>query len=230
MKKLLIAAAMMGALAAYQASATTLNVNVSRLGGYFTYAGGEFDITSVSPDPTFNSIVANNYVAGTTSIGGGFETFCMSMSVLLQPNPQTGTPLNTVSSGIQYLYRQFAAGTLSGYNYTGTTPADNSGTSLRAQSAAELQAAIWYLEGNSWSAIASEEDNWDSAQQTAAENFVTMAGSASGDYGVRLLYLTYGNTEAQPMLIAVPDGGSTVMLMGIALAGFWLVSRKLQRA
>jgi hypothetical protein len=45
---------------------------------------------------------------------------------------RVSTPLNL---GIAYLYKEFAAGTLDGYNYT----------SGRATSAVELQYAIWYL-------------------------------------------------------------------------------------
>lgn len=228
MKKLIIAAALMGALAAYQASA--FSVNVSRIGGYYNYAGGEFDVTSVSSDSLFNSIVANNYVAGTTSINGGLETFCLSITTELLPNPQNATLVGGVSSAIQYLYRQFAAGTLA-YDYLDTTPADNSGTSGRAQSAIALQAAIWYLDGASWTQIASKENGWTTANQTAAQAYVDLGNAApSSDYGVKELYLTSSGNPSQPMLIAVPDGGSTVILLGFALVGCWFVSRKLQRA
>lgn len=235
MKKFYMAVALAGVLASYQCSALTLNVNVGRLDGYYTYSGGEFDITSVNSDPTFNQIVQHNYVPGLTSINGGFETFCLDPVTELQGNPQIGTVvMSGVSAGTGWLYRQFASGTLAGYDYADTTPG-GSGNSGRAQSAMALQIAIWELQGYSQAVILSESSLATPTVLADAANFVSMASGASGDSGVGMLQLSYAGVDgqpitSQPMLIAVPDGGMTAMLLGMALAGFGLISRKLRRA
>jgi hypothetical protein len=47
-----------------------------------------------------------------------------------------------------------------------------------------------------------------------------------GEYGVYVLNLTSGTTNNQDQLILVPDGGLTVMLLGLGVGGLALISRK----
>ena len=182
-------------------------------------------------------LFADNYVAGLTSINGGIETFCIQLDVGLQANPldATWTP-GGVAGGTSYLYRQFVDGTLTGYAYSPTLPG-GSGNSARAQSALTLQMAIWNLQGFTWAQIEGEEGTAASAAQIAAAKAYVILGLANpGNYNVDALVLT-GTSSAtglavpsQDMLIAVPDGGSAVMLLGIAMGGLVMVSRKLRKA
>ena len=102
--------------------------------------------------------------------------------------------------------------------------------------------AIWTLEGtynygslandllNPWIKMAADQfGGGTSGLQTA------ILANVSGGYGVGTLDLTWaaGNasgvaagTPAQSMLTLLPDGGTTVALLGMALACLALVSRK----
>jgi PEP-CTERM motif. len=95
--------------------------------------------------------------AATTSGANYFQTFCVEPTRILDPNDVNAGKLNyannrtsTVRNGLTnestvltlgaaYLYKEFAAGTLTGYNYTGAN---------HARDAALLQDAIWYLTGH----------------------------------------------------------------------------------
>lgn len=217
MKKVLFLAALTGALAV---RAMALEVDVNRNPGYFTTPGGEFTITSVNPsDPAFAAILS--HYDASTMVGGGFQTFCLSEDTALLGNPQlaTLTP-NGVAIGVAWLYQQFVQQTLPLYNYT-----PGSG---RAASAFALQNAIWTLEG------------LNNVDPPAGAGYVALAVShfgtlsaaeaaANGAFGVDALNLTSLTGDvSQPMLALVPDGASTIMLLGFALSGIGLVSRKLR--
>jgi len=94
--------------------------------------------------------------SGYDSLAGGdyFQTFCVNAYQSFYPNERTTGKLNydaasgTTSTfvpniclkvGVDYLYKEFAAGTLAGYNY-------DYGTN-RINTAVELQDAIWFLMG-----------------------------------------------------------------------------------
>jgi hypothetical protein len=133
------------------------------------------------------------------------------------------------------LYYEFATGNLAGYDYnTGNTSAD---AAMRLNDAGELQSAIWYFMGET-SAIPS---GWPSP---TGDQFVTLADSVLGsvnafdsngtggtNYNVSIMELTDANDNAaQNQLIlgsndgqSVPDGGWTVVLLGISLAGLFFI-------
>jgi hypothetical protein len=225
MRKLCLLIALTGSLASYQCSALTVNIN--RYGNYGQSPGGEFTVTlaaSDAGDPVFQTIL-NSYDASTT-VNGGFETFCISSTTGILGNPQdaTLTP-NGVVVGTAWLYSQFVKQAPAlGYDYT-----PGAG---RVASAWALQNAIWELQGTTV------------YDYTAAAGYFNMAvaffGSAAlaevaanGAYGIDAMDLTYvnpngGRVQSQPMLVAVPDGGVTAILLGLALGGIGLVSRKIR--
>ena len=236
MKKLCMFSALVGITMAFQCSALT--VDVTRVDGYYTYPGGEFNIASVDPsDPQFLQILG--HYAPSAIVNGpngvGFETFCNSGNTGLQGNPQNASLIpNNVSLGGAWLYSQFASGILAGYDYN---PSGAGGIfSSRADAAYALQNALWSLNGTGDDDLNTGAYGYDYFMNLAFGMFGNSeTNAANGAYGVEELYLTYtspngGQTVAQPMLAFVPDGGSTVILLGMALTGIGVFTRRFLRA
>lgn len=243
MKKISLLVALAGALTSIQCFA--LDVNVNRYAGYVgvvpnEFEGGEFSITGATPadtaNPVYQGIISHYNAVAISTVDGGFESFCLDISQPLLPNPQSATPSITgVSKGVAWLYAQFVSGNLAayGYDYTvgGAAAAGGTGTG-RANSAFQLQNAIWELQG---------QTGYDAA---AAAGFVADAIAATGSladalapanglFGVGSLILQYPTRDgslSQPMLAMVPDGGSTLILLGLMLGGMAFISRKLVSA
>ncbi len=208
MRKLLTMLAVVGALAASQCFA--LNVNVNRLPGYFAGDGGEFNV---------NPIIGNGY-ASVCIVQGGFETFCSDIhSPIHIPGTYVAQPLVPVGNFlVEYLYNQFARGVLTDYDYTpgpaGTRPA----------SAEALQIAIWNLLGQVG----------PPPSGSLADDFIkdANANAVQGkDYFVSELPLNdLTGKPVQPLFVLQvpnqPDGGLTVLLLGMALTGLGWVSRR----
>jgi hypothetical protein len=138
-----------------------------------------------------------------------------------------GDPLNLsgtgdpVSRGTGWLYSQFAQGTLPGYGYE----AD------RLDSAAALQQAIWYLEDEIPTTYVSGTNVYVDAAITHFGTLDAAKGGTAADFGVYALNLwtgdPYASTGAQDQLFYhVPDGGTTLMLLGGALMGIGALRRK----
>lgn len=227
------------------------------IGTYFdTSDGGEFTLI-----PSDTSLL-NNYASvakvadPNLSSAVGFQSFCLEISIGYPPIPGIPTnPLNyavspnilnnpseTITLGTAWLYSQFAAGTLTGYAYSGSaaTFGGTGWTSLRGQSAAALQAAIWYLEGQVTLSQAGGAANPDLALLTTptGSGGLGLASLSSalvsdvGGFNVDVMNIgDPGVYQYQAQLVignstSVPDGGTTVMLMGIALGGLALLKRK----
>ena len=123
-----------------------------------------------------------------------------------------------LTEGAAYLYYEFATGNLSGYNYT---PGGG-----RVTTAGQLQAAIWYFMGEGLA-----------SGFTTSDQFITLADSNLADpfaannslYGVEVLQLTTPGSnpsvadQNQLVLTPVPDGGMTAAMLGMSLAGMFLV-------
>ncbi len=227
MNKLCLLLAASGSLVAFQCQALTVDVNVYRP-NYSTSPGGEFTVTldpSDAGDPMF-AYIYHNY-ASVATLNGGFETFCVNESIPFNsPANATLTP-GAITAGTAFLYYEFAKGNLVGYDYT------TLGATGRGLSAWELQNAIWKLQGQTVYDQSAASVFLTSAQFTSV--FATLADAKvlnNGALGVDQLDLgqVNGSRVYQPMLALVPDGGTTIMLMGIALGGFGLISRKLRRA
>ena len=143
--------------------------------------------------------------------------------------------------GAAYLYQQFALGTLAHYDYS---PAN------RLTDAGLLQAALWYFEGGqSYSGFPSGITG--NQYYTDALNYVEGLGygateltnsvTSEGEFGVEIMNLTAtsGGGAAQNQLVylgggsgltddnpPVPDGGATLALLGVSLAGVAVFYRR----
>jgi hypothetical protein len=238
--KLLAGFALVGATVT-GARADSLLLDVSQYGNLDGYGGGEFTaITDLS---------TSSYAASTL-IGGGFETFCMAYNEEFVPNNwgnstpfdftlgnqilsnPTGAVSSTLTEGTAWLYSQFASGNLAGYDYTNTSSIGRAGT------AEELQIALWWLQQSPGAPAADELFNASNPFETmVVSNFGSIGGamtSAPSDYdGVQIMVVTNSNPSdgstpyAQPQLYYnVPDNGTTVALLGMALVGMVLFKRR----
>ena len=134
------------------ASANTMQVTMNN-GNRQPSPGGEFNASSADFDPGTMGYAASTtfHVAGATNTG--FETFCVETNEFINPGSTYyygisqnainggvgGGHPDPISQGTAWLYLNFAQGSLSGYHYTTG--------SLGNQSAGDLQATIWWLEG-----------------------------------------------------------------------------------
>ena len=241
MKKILIAALAVSLAAATQVGAIV--VNVSAISGYYApgSSGGEFNVTPITGAGYAPSVL----------VGGGFETFCAARNVnisipgtynaVVNANGSyisTLSPLTTatISSGTAYLYSRFATGVLNHYNYTGLgfNGSANPATWLRGDSAYELQLAIWTLDLSyaypDFTVNTFLNDIIGVGKQFASLAAAQAANAPAG-YNVGTLNLsTIGNpsTPVQSMLTLLPDGGTTLMLLGMGFSSLALVSRKIR--
>jgi hypothetical protein len=215
---------------------------VSQLGAY----GGEFTaITGNYSSATSTSkLTALGYVVGKTisTAGGeyGFDTFCLQQTVnVYNGHTEYYEETNTLNPdgpnltvGAAWLYSQFATGALPTADYTSATVA------------AEIQNAIWYLQGETmYNGYTTTNDPFLATNIIGKFGTFAKAEAADslGGYGVEVMALNTGNngsgTCLQDQLILtgqgnngnpthLPDGGMTVGLLGIALAGLALVKRK----
>jgi len=227
MKKTVLACLMAGVLAAPSAFAVSIVKFTDRPGG----PGGEFGA----------DLGANGTV--------DFVTFCLEANEPINPNNSTiyyyqvsqaaisggisgGNP-DPISRATAWLYLQFLSGTLgsfgSQYNYDGS-----------AADANDLQRAIWYLEGEISGTTYGVNNYY--AQLAASQGG---AGDNNGyfDVGVMNIYSRLNSdgtidytTRIQdqltplPSRLTVPDGGTTLSLLGIAMAGLAFVTRRLRTA
>jgi len=204
-----------------QASQVTLNYGSRHSGN-----GGEFNASSADFAPG-----TMGYNAAKTIYNGGFETFCLETNEYFNPGSTynygisqgaihggiSGGDPDLISRGTAWLYLQFAHGTLFGYDYHLNASGD--------ASAAALQATIWYLEGEGGTANSA----FLSLVQSHVSNYTA---DNNGFYGVGALNLWDANgNPAQDQLIltrGVPDGGTTVMLLGAALGVLGMARRFLK--
>lgn len=175
----------------------------------------------------------------------GFETFCLEDDVDFYVGTaynytlgfgiqDPGTSTTSLTAGVAWLYAQFATGNLSGYDY--------SDDEAHLTDAGQLQSVIWYLEGEVNPSNPSLTSDAYAPAPTVANPFyndviAAFGGGAgalaaaeapvdnlSASYGVEVLELNSGGTPAQDQLVylgggRVSDGGSTLILAGLALAG-----------
>lgn len=203
-----------------QANSVELYANAYEYGG-----GGE--ATAV----TTPSYLAN--YAPSAIISGGFETFCLEVAV----DVSVGTPYSytlgqttsegtTLSLGAAYLYYLFGTGELGttagspAYNY-----ANIGGT--RIQDAELMQTAIWALMDQP-NYFGQEVDTDPYYEFTVATFGANVLNPSDGAYGVDVMQLWDPNNVGSPapygyqaQLVLIPDGGSTVLLLG---AGFGLLA------
>lgn len=218
-------------------------------GPYQTGSGGEFTFGISNP-----TLVANGYVSSgltgtknvvTSPVATSFQTFCVEGAEFIGGfgvynaayNNKTVFGNVALTKGAAYIYSQFVTqgnfGGYSGatYNYTGA----------RTTSAALVQNAIWAFMGQEGKTAATEASNpfFNAAISAEGGTFALAdAVATTGYHNVYVLNLTgvSDGKAAQDQLIytegaipnTIPDGGMTVMLLGMGFSGFAFVSRRLR--
>lgn len=238
MKKVILLG--MALLAVFAVQAVAEDIDLERYGGYYTGTGGEFTVEILG---TYLSDYLALYDAKTKNIkqNPSFQSFCLETDEYIDDygndgffailsnkaqlggaNTNSGDP---ISVGTAWLYSQFAIGVLGDYTY-----APGSG---RSASAGLLQNAIWMLE---------DEIAYNGANpfiQRVEEIFGSFANAKADFTGSYVKVLNIYDDAGDPnrrntlnrqdMLIYVPDGGLTVMLLGIGLGSLAFFSRKLRK-
>lgn len=219
-------------------------------GPYQTGVGGEFTLYSTALAGIisgYTPLAQDQWnVTGTTP---NFQTFCVEGNEYIYPNTTSYVSFSgvsfdgdTLTKGAAYLYAQFASGGNFGGNAT-----YNYGVG-RSTTAAELQDAIWALMAGQEGQTAA--NNSSNPFLIAAEDEFggTWAGAdaagGAGYDGVYILELWADNgpvdvqsasTAQQDQLIwegspppspSVPDGGTTMTLLGIGLFGLVIYRRR----
>jgi len=183
-----------------------------------------------------HSPTAGEFILTTSDIGT-FNSFCVETDEFLNiggtyyysvsdhaDNGGVNTNANdALSLGTAWLYSQFRAGTLTGYDH-------NDGDD---QDQVLLQNAIWMLEGE----IAWNGSNVYLALAASAlgglNQLQLQADAGSNNYGVAIMNLwtnANGTGQQQDQLMLVPDGGTTLTLLGLAFGGLAMFSRRARKA
>jgi hypothetical protein len=228
MKKLCIAIALAGALAApaLQAAMTIkpLSDNSTTTGYTGGNNGGEFRASAVSADLLAATVNLQGY-ASTTAGANWFQTFCIERTETFSPNTTYEVQLNNnaiynntsggsdpISMGTAWLYSQFAKGTLNNYDYTYGTG--------RIGSATTLQLALWWLEGEANTGDQSANIFITAIPDAAWRGFNSTV-AANGAFGVKAMNLfdvgklNNYDFRHQDMLVVVPE--PTTVLAGALL-------------
>jgi hypothetical protein len=217
MKRLLLISIVVTLLMATQTMAATVWVERGPVRG--TNGGGQFLLT-LSGD-----LVLNGNVIATS--GKTFISFCLeemeaisydqSYTAIVNPDEAAvwgGTlgGADVISEGTAYLFNK--------YNDTITT----------SQQATDLQAAIWYLEDEI--SLADPTANAYLNELTASFGSINIAKTTNanlGDYNLYVLNLTTETgARAQDQLVHVPDGGLTILLLGLGIGSMALLYRKVK--
>jgi hypothetical protein len=188
-----------------------------------TTGGGEFLVTISNGSTVLDSFITfclqrTEYIDYSTTFKiGGINTYAMTDPVA---NGGNASGYDYISPHTAWLYTQFRAGTLSGYEYN---------TANRWQSANHLQNAIWYFEGE----ITNQSTNPFVVLATQA-----VANGWTGIGNVRAMNLFFpSGGEAQDQLALAPPTAqqvpepATLALLGAGVGvGVWRRFRKQRRS
>lgn len=215
---------------------------VLSVGPYQYDIAGEF---TASTTPTLPVTGYSSYTATAST----FQTFCVQTEVDFSPGSSYSYTMGlsaigsgqaylpgfngSLTTGTAWLYAQFASGGLgSSYDYA------NASGSRRAD-AGLLQAAIWALMGEAvpndgayTTATTANNIYYKMALDNFGDNLAaaTAAVTSSDNDGVEVLQLGIAPDVAQNQLYynpgAVPDNGTTLVLLGLGVCGLALVGWK----
>ncbi len=200
------------------AFANTVTLNPGTLAESPDYRGGEFTAYSATLSNSSYAPSAKGLPAGS------FETFCLAYDQEFSYNEtlgytltnQTADPgaIQALTVGTAYLYSQFATGAI---RFTDGADMTN------------FQLALWWLQQSPGTPAGILTYN---SSNTYEQMVYTMFGdgtsagkdhaaAGANNYGVSIILTTHSNgTYAQPQLYySVPDQGTTVALLGLALLG-----------
>jgi len=217
MKKILFACAVASAMSVSSALALT---SVKFTDGPGNTGGGEF-YADVGNDGSVDFITFcleyNEHIAYNT-----VYYFDVSQAAKYQ-GLSSGSPgsLDPISKATAWLYLQALSGG-SGYTHT-------------QDSANMMQRAIWYFEGESGGSGQTALNNSYVAAAIAANGGTLAAAQAdnAGFYGVGVMNLwanADGTGARQDQLIRVPDGGTTLVFLGMAMTGLAAANRRFRKA
>jgi hypothetical protein len=235
MKKLCVLVGLVGILAvpAVQAAMqVTLNQDLSN----YSYSnGGEFSALPNAALLSLNPTLAGYASATAGSTDPYFQTFCIELGEEFSPGSAYNVTISydilydgglfpsgePITMGTARLYSQFAAGTLSGYDYT-----YGSG---RTATAGDLQQTIWYLQGEETSLINGGADGTAFYNAAVSALGGNIANAADGAYGVVALNLWAPNGDgsngagAQDQLMVVPGSINVVPEPSVVSFGLLLL-------
>lgn len=204
-------------LVLFAASAFADEININRVDGTFSRHGGEFNSRPLDPLSFIGGVPALNDLS--------FQTFCLEQGEYVDMGGVYDFEINTgaVEGGISgqtipgfdpldpltaYMYECFVRGTLVGYNYGPD----------REASAAALQNAIWYVEGEvPFLDAGLANDFWHQAVDAAPTDIG----------GVRVLNLFKDGVHKQDQIFmhAPEPAGVTLLLIGGLLLLFMVIMR-----
>jgi hypothetical protein len=199
--------------------------------------GGAFLVTSIDQGGDAATAWAN--YSPLASSGHSFETFCIEYNEEFSPggvynyavSPAAihgGNAVNdALSVGTGYLYSLFAQGFLDASVYA---------IDGDSNAAGNLQRTIWFLEGEGGILDPGTYDGLLIAEFGSVANAqLDLYGTLSAaSFGVAALNVGDNDFQNQDQLIyqglgrqVVPDGGSTLALLGLTMSGLSLLRRKL---
>lgn len=222
MKKVVLACLVAGAMSAISASAATVKFS----DGMGTTGGGEF-----KADVSDNGFGSTDYVTFCLEYRENLEMGKVYQYEVSQAAMYNGNgTVDPISRATAWLYSQFVKGTLAGINAAGNVLSGLYSNS-NSEDPNQLQKAIWYLEGES-----------QGANNAYAQLAVAQAGMAdnNGFYNVGVMNVweidSRGRKIArQDQLISlpsrnVPDGGTSLVLLGMAMTGLAAANRRFRKS
>jgi|SRR6516225_2325272 len=201
-------------------AAMAATISVTQTPGAHFSAGGELTAKTTPTE-----------ILGLQTQGPGtFQTFCIESHVDLATElnytytlGQTDHSGNTLKLGTAWLFEQFSNNSLPGYAHNVTQ-------------AGLLQGAIWFFQGQTANPSSDAAGYNISSSNPYVIDAVSILGASAGNassgaFGVSVIQLSHpsDNTVGQDLLgiVPVPDGGSTIALLGLAIVGFESLRRRL---